>query len=223
MHVLVVEDDQQLAALLKKGLQAEHYTVDVAYDGAAGYDLGVTGAYDVIVTDILLPGKSGTRVTRELRAAGVATPILMLTARDAIEEKVEGFRVGADDYLTKPFAFEEFLVRVAALGRRGRVSLPEEVLRVADLELDTAGHEVRRAGHIVPLGPREYGVLEMLMRHYGRVVSRERLLTGVWGYDSDAYSNVVETSVRRLRNALDRGDDGALIHTVRGVGYKVAE
>jgi two-component system, OmpR family, response regulator len=223
VHVLIIEDDQQLADLVQKGLRAEGYTVDVAHDGSAGYDLAATGAYDVIVTDILLPGKSGTRLTRELRADGIATPILMLTARDAIEEKVEGFQVGADDYLTKPFAFEELVVRVGALARRGRVPLPDETLRVADLELDTGAHEVRRAGRRVPLGPREYGVLEMLLRHHGRVVSRERLLTAVWGYDSDAYSNVVEVSIRRLRDAVDRGHDRPLIQTVRGAGYKIAE
>ncbi len=222
-HLLVIEDDQQLAALLKKGLQAEQHTVDVAHDGVSGYDLAASDAYDVIVTDILLPAKSGTTLTRELRAAGIATPIIMLTARDAIEEKVEGFTVGADDYLTKPFAFEELLVRVGALARRGRAPLPEETLRVADLEMDTAAHEVRRAGRPVSLGPREYGVLEMLMRHPGRVLSRERLLTAVWGYDSDAYSNVVETSIRRLRDAVDRGHDDPLIRNVRGAGYKISE
>lgn len=223
MHVLVIEDDQQLATLLKKGLQAERYTVDLAADGATGHDLAATGAYDVIVTDILLPGKSGTTLTRDLRSAGVATPILMLTARDAVEEKVEGFQVGADDYLTKPFAFAELLARVAALARRSSLSLPQDVLKVADLELNIGAHEVRRGGRPVTLGPREYGVLEMLMRQPGRVVSRERLLTTVWGYNSDAYSNVVETSIRRLRDAVDRGHDHQLIQTVRGAGYRIAE
>ena len=222
-HILIVEDDQQLAPLLQKGLRAEGYTADVAHDGDSAYDLAATGAYDVIITDILLPAKSGTTLTRELRAAGIATPILMLTARDAIEEKVEGFHSGADDYLTKPFAFAELVVRVGALARRGQVPLPVEVLRVADLELDTGAHAVRRAGRLVSLGPREYGVLEMLLRHQGQVVSRERLLTAVWGYDSDAYSNVVEVSIRRLRDAIDRAHDQPLIHTVRGAGYKIAE
>lgn len=222
MNVLIIEDDQQLATLLKKGLQAEHYTVDLAFDGMYGYTLAATGAYDVILTDVLLPAKSGTTLTRELRAGGIATPILMLTARDAIEEKVEGFQVGADDYLTKPFAFEELLVRVAALARRGRVPLPDDVLCVADLELRTGAREVRRAGRLVSLGPREYGVLETLMRQQDRVVSRERLLTAVWGYESDAYSNVVETSIRRLRDAVDRDHDRPLIHTVRGAGYKIS-
>lgn len=212
-----------MAALLKKGLEAERYTVDLAADGATGYDLAATAAYDVVITDILLPGKSGTTITRDLRNNGIATPILMLTARDAVEEKVEGFRVGADDYLTKPFAFAEFLARVAALARRSTLSLPQDVLQVADLELNLEAHEVRRGGQPVPLGPREYGVLEMLMRQPGRVVSRERLLTGVWGYNSDAYSNVVETSIRRLRNAVDRDHGHALIHTVRGAGYRIAE
>lgn len=223
MHVLVIEDDQQLATLLKRGLQAERYTVDLAADGATGYDLAATSAYDVVVTDILLPGKSGTTVTRDLRSAGISTPILMLTARDAIEEKVEGFQVGADDYLTKPFVFAEFLARVAALARRSSLSLPQAVLRVADLELNIDAHEVRRGGCQVPLGPREYGVLEMLMRQPGHVVSRERLLTGVWGYNSDAYSNVVETSIRRLRDAVDRDHGQPLIQTVRGAGYRITE
>jgi two-component system, OmpR family, response regulator len=223
VHLLVIEDDRQLAALVKKGLEAERYTVDTAHDGVSGYDLAATGAYDVVITDILLPAKSGTTLTSQLRAAGISTPILMLTARDAIEEKVEGFRVGADDYLTKPFAFEELVARVEALARRGSATLALDVLQVADLQLDSAAHEVRRSGRVIPLGPREYGVLEMLMRHSGQVVSRERLLTGVWGYNSDAYSNVVETSIRRLRDAVDRGYDQPLIVTVRGAGYKVAE
>jgi DNA-binding response OmpR family regulator len=223
MHVLVIEDDQQLATLLKKGLESERYTVDLAADGATGYDLAATGAYDVVVTDILLPGKNGTTLTRDLRSTGISTPILMLTARDSIEEKVEGFQVGADDYLTKPFAFAELLARVGALARRGSASLPEEILRVADLELDIGAHEVRRGGDQVPLGPREYGVLEMLMRQPGHVVSRERLLTGVWGYNSDAYSNVVETSIRRLRDAVDRDHGHPLIQTVRGAGYRITE
>jgi len=223
VRLLVIEDDQQLAALLQKGLRAERYSVDVAHDGASGYDLAATGAYDVIITDILLPTKSGTTVTRELRTAGISTPVLMLTARDAIEEKVEGFRLGADDYLTKPFAFEELLVRVEALARRGSTTLVHDVLQLADLQLDTAAHEVRRGGRIIPLGQREYSVLEMLLRHPGRVISRERLLTSVWGYDTDAYSNVVETSIHRLRDAVDRNHDSPMIHTVRGVGYKIAE
>lgn len=221
MHLLVVEDDQQLAALLKKGFQAEQWVVDVAPDGDAGYRLAATGAYDVIVSDVLLPGKNGTTLTRDLRTAGVLTPILLLTARDAIEEKVEGFRVGADDYLTKPFAFEELLARVQALERRSRGQPTDSVVQVADLEIDTAAHEVRRGGVPIPLGPREYGVLEMLLRHRGQVISRERLLTSVWGYNSDAFSNVVETSVRRLRAAVDV--EHTLIQTVRGRGYKLTE
>jgi DNA-binding response OmpR family regulator len=222
VHLLVIEDDRQLAALLQKGLRAEGYTVDVAHDGDSGYDLAATRAYDVIVTDVLLPGKNGTRLTRELRSEGISTPILMLTARDAIEEKVEGFQVGADDYLTKPFAFEELVARVGSLARRGRVPLQQEVLHVADLELDTGAREVRRASRTIPVSPREYAVLEMLMRYRGRVVSRERLLTAVWGYDSDAYSNVVEVTIRRLRDAVDRDRPDPLIQTVRGAGYKIA-
>lgn len=220
MRLLVIEDDRQLTPLLKKGLAARGYEVDVAHDGEMGSYLAESGAYDAIITDILLPGKNGTTLCRELRQRGVMTPVLMLTARDAVAEKVEGFAVGADDYLTKPFAFEELLARVGALVRRGTGFQPE-VLRVADLELDTAAHEVRRAGAVIPLGPREYGVLERLMRGPDRVIGREHLLAQVWGSNSDAYSNVVETSVRRLRSAIDRDGEQSLIQTVRGVGYKI--
>lgn len=222
MRILVIEDDRQLAALLKKGLEARQYAVDAAHDGDTGFYLAGNGSYDLIVTDILLPGMNGTTLTRRLREEHVMTPVLMLTARDAVEEKVEGFTVGADDYLTKPFAFEELVARVGALVRRGAAPLPSRVLRVGDLELDTAAHEVRRDGTPISLGTREYAVLELLMRNAGRVLTRDELLTRVWGYTTDAYSNVVDTSIRRLRAAIDRDVNHSLIQTVRGVGYKIS-
>ncbi|MGH2449354.1 MAG: response regulator transcription factor [Chloroflexota bacterium] len=224
MRLLLIEDDQALTSLLRKGLASHGYQVDVAHDGETGRYLGQSGAYDAIVTDILLPEKNGTTVTRELRREGITTPILMLTARDAVEEKVEGFAAGADDYLTKPFAFEELLARIDAVVRRGGGAVVQsEVLRVDGLELDPAAREVRRDGQIIALGPREFAVLERLMRSRGRAVNREHLLIQVWGSHSDAYSNVVETSIRRLRAAIDRSDQNSLIQTVRGVGYKIKE
>jgi len=220
MRVLLVEDDRKAARLLTRGLQEEGFVVDVASTGEEGEERATVNEYDVIVLDWLLPGKDGLAVCRTLRASGNSIPILMLTARDSVVDRVSGLRTGADDYLTKPFAFAELLARVRALLRRSRVAHPS-VLRVADLTLDPATRRVARAGLSVTLTPREYAILEVLMRASGEVVSRTRLAERVWDEASDVLDNLVDAHVSHLRKKIDRGTGRPLLHTVRGVGYRL--
>ena len=220
MRILLVEDDRKAARLLTRGLQEEGFVVDVASTGEEGEERATVNDYDVIVLDWLLPGKDGLAVCRALRASGNSIPILMLTARDSVTDRVSGLRTGADDYLTKPFAFAELLARVRALLRRSRVAQPS-VLRVADLTLDPATRRVTRAGVPVTLTPREHAILEVLMRASGEVVSRTRLAERVWDEASDVLDNLVDAHVSHLRKKIDRGMRLALIHTVRGVGYRL--
>jgi len=220
MRVLLVEDEPRIAAFIRKGLQEEQYVVDVAEDGDAALDFADVAPYDLIILDVMLPRRDGFGVCKELRRRGVKTPVLMLTARDAVDDRVRGLDVGADDYLVKPFAFRELLARLRALARR-----PSETqslqLSAGDLTLDTVTHQARRAGQPIDLSAREYRLLEFLMRHYGQPLTRLQIAEGVWGYDFDANSNVVDVYIRYLRRQVDDPFETKLIQTVRGVGYKI--
>jgi DNA-binding response OmpR family regulator len=220
MRILLVEDDRKAARLLSKGLHEEGFVVDVAHSGEEADETAGVTDYDAIVLDWLLPGKDGIAVCRDLRARGVSTPILMLTARDALDDRVKGLNTGADDYLTKPFAFAELLARLHALLRRSDLTRPV-VLTVADLTLDPASHRVTRGGVAIPLTPKEYAILEALMRHAGTLVTRARLAEAVWVDEQDSLTNLVDVHVSHLRRKIDREDAPPLIHTVRGRGYRI--
>jgi two-component system copper resistance phosphate regulon response regulator CusR len=218
MRVLLVEDDQRIAHFVAKGLREKAYAVDVAADGAAALYQSAINIYDAVVLDVMLPVKDGFAVCRELRASGIKTPILMLTARDAIADKVLGLDAGADDYLTKPFAFDELLARLRALLRRSSEIRPAMIV-VGDLEIDTAGQRVRRAGREITLTTKEYALLEYLAREKGKIVGRAEIAEHVWDESFDAFSNLIDVYVRRLRAKMDEGFDTPLIHTRRGQGY----
>jgi len=220
MRILLIEDDRKAARLLAKGLLEEGFVVDVAPTGEDGEEKATVNEYDVIVLDWLLPGKDGLAVCRALRASGSSTPILMLTARDSVADRVSGLGTGADDFLTKPFAFAERLASIRALLRRSRVAQPA-VLRVADLTLDPATRRVARGDGAVTLTPREYAILETLMRNAGEVVSRTRLAERVWDDASEVLDNLLDVHVSHLRNKIDHGASVPLIHTIRGVGYRL--
>jgi DNA-binding response OmpR family regulator len=222
MHVLVVEDDSRMAALLKRGLEAEGHRVLLARDGREGIELAGAGTFDVIVLDVMLPWVSGLEVARQLRASQNHTPILMLTAKDTPQDAVSGLDTGADDYLTKPFAFEELLARIRAVSRRGPVpQLP--LLRVADLWLNPASHQVGRGDHELALTPKEFQLLELLMRRHPRVVSRDAILEVVWGPTSEVELNTVDVFVSNLRRKLESSGGPRLVVAVRGVGYRLGE
>jgi len=218
MKLLVVEDERRLAQILAEGLLEAGYLVEVAFDGVEGQALALTGEFDVIILDLMLPRRDGLEICRELRRRQVDSAILMLTARDAVEDKVRGLDCGADDYLTKPFAFPEFLARVRSLLRRG-VRARSQVLTVADLEVDTVRREVRRAGQPIRLTAKEYAVLEYLTHNAGRVLTRDQILAHVWPSDYDGYSNTVDVFIRYLRRKIDDGREPKLIQTVIGSGY----
>ena len=217
MHILVVEDDLRIAEFVTRGLEESGYTVTVAYDGEDGFLAARYNDYDLIVLDLMLPKMDGLEVARKLRAGGKATPILMLTARDTERDKIRGLDVGADDYLTKPFAFGEFLARVRALLRRDTLTRAS-IMRIDDLELDTVARQVRRSGRDVALSAREYALLEYLVHHAGQILTREQLAAHVWS-DAEVESNVIDVYVRYLRQKVDAPFGKPLIHTVRGVGY----
>jgi len=220
MKILVVEDDKTVGQYVKRGLEETRYHVDLVGDGEEGLRLATTGHYDLIVLDLRLPKMTGNEVLRVLRDKGNATPVLVLTAQDSVDFKVQALRMGADDYVTKPFALEELLARVEALGRRPKALAPP-VLRIADLALDTASREVHRGSKLIDLTPKEYAVLEYLMRHQGRVMSRTLITEYAWDYHFDPGTNIVDVVITRLRKKIDHGRDPKLIHTVRGVGYVV--
>jgi two-component system copper resistance phosphate regulon response regulator CusR len=220
MKVLVIEDDPTVGQFVKRGLEEQRWGVDLVTDGEEGERRAASEAYDLVILDMRLPGKSGLQVLHSLRARGFERPVLVLTAQDAIDAKVQTLRAGADDYVTKPFAFEELLARVEALARRPR-ALASPVLRVGDLELDQATHEVRRAGEVVELTPKEYTVLEYLMRHAGKVMSRTLITEYAWGYHFDPGTNIVDVVINHLRKKIDAKHDRKLITTVRGVGYVI--
>ena len=223
MYILVVEDERRLAQVVRKVLEEEGHTVDVAHDGEEGLTMAMEGSHDVIVLDILLPGIDGFEVCRTLRASRVDTPVLLLTALDAVEDRVRGLDAGADDYLPKPFAFQELLARLRALGRR-RVQVREPGrLRTADLVLDLRRRRAERNGKTIELSPKEFALLEFLMRNEGRVVTRTQILDHVWGYEYSPDSNLVDVYVTYLRRKVDRGHDRNLIRTVRGTGYALEE
>jgi DNA-binding response OmpR family regulator len=218
MRILVVEDEARMATLLQQGLAEEGHFVHVANDGREGLETALSTAFDVIVLDVLLPRMDGFSVVKRLRQASNNTPILMLTARDRMADVVTGLDAGADDYLTKPFAFEILLARLRAMGRRGPI--PQSVfLKCADLCMDTTTRRVTRNGQSVNLTPTEYSLLEVLLRNAGRPVSRSVMLQSVWGFDTEVEDNTVEAFVRLLRNKVDAPFDSKLIHTVRGFGY----
>jgi len=222
MYILVVEDEKKVVGFLKKGLQEERYTVDVAYDGEEALLLAEMNQYDLIILDIMLPKKDGMEVLKELRTQRISTPILMLTAKDSLQDKVQGLDSGADDYLTKPFAFAELLARIRALLRRGKPA-SEVSLKAADLILDPATHKVQRAGKPIELTSKEYALLEYFLRNKGQVLTRALISEHVWGYRFDTGTNIVDVYVNYLRNKIDHGFDKKLIHTVRGVGYVLKE
>ena len=222
MHILVVEDEQRLAYLLRRVLLEERHSVDLAHDGNAGLDLALSDTYDAVILDLMLPGVDGLEICSQLRAEHLTTPVLMLTARGAIEDRVKGLNVGADDYLTKPFAMEELLARVNALLRRRERHFDETLqLSIGDLTLDLVRHEARRDGRIIDLTAKEFALLEYLMRHPRRVLTRTQIVDAVWRYDLDALSNVVDIYIHYLRDKIDQGFSHPLIKTVRGVGYKI--
>lgn len=218
MRLLIVEDEPVAAALLAKGLREHAYVVDVAADGRTGLEHALVNEYDLIVLDVLLPAIDGLEVCRRLRARGLAVPILILTARGGVDERVEGLDAGADDYLLKPFHFSELLARVRALLRRGPVLSPS-VLRVADLEIDTRARRVERNGRVIQLTTKEYTLLAYLTRRQGQIVTRADIIDHVWDDNFDPLSNVIEVYVQRLRRKVDDGHEEKLIHTRRGAGY----
>jgi DNA-binding response OmpR family regulator len=224
MRVLVVEDEHKIANAIKKGLHRESYAVDVVHDGIDGYDLAAAEQFDVLILDIMLPGMDGIEICKKLREQQVHTPILMLTSKSQIEEKVIGFNSGADDYLTKPFAFAELLVRIKALTRRPQSTLGT-VLSVGDLTIDTNNYEVTRAGQKIRLSNKEYSLLEYLMRHKDNVITKDQIINHVWNYDADVLPNSVEVYIRHLRKKIDEPHPKKpLIHTVKGFsGYKISE
>ena len=223
MYILVVEDERRLAQVIRKVLEEEGHTVDIAHDGEEGLAMGMEGSHDVIALDILLPVMDGLEVCRALRANRVDAPVLLLTALDAVEDRVRGLDAGADDYLPKPFAFQELLARLRALGRR-RVQVREpDRLRAADLVLDLRRRRAERNGETIELSPKEFALLEFLMRNEGRVVTRTQILDHVWGYEYSPDSNLVDVYVTYLRRKVDRGHDRKLIRTVRGTGYALEE
>ncbi|MGZ4970587.1 MAG: response regulator transcription factor [Methylobacter sp.] len=223
MRVLLVEDDERIVDFVQRGLKAEGYSVEVARSGKEAVALGSEGQFQAIILDLGLPDFNGRQVCERLRGNGVTTPILMLTARDAVQDKVTGLRSGADDYMTKPFAFEELLARIEALMRRrsGEIKLDTKELRIADLLLNGETHEVRRGETLIDLTPKEFALLECFMRMPGKVLSRTRILEQVWGYSADPLTNVVDVYIRQLRRKIDDDYELKLLKTVRGFGYKM--
>jgi len=223
MHILIVEDEKKVAQFLQKGFQAESFTVDVANDGLNGLRLARTETYDAIILDVMLPGKSGIEILTLLRQAKITTPVLMLSAKSDIEDRVEGLNLGADDYLPKPFAFSEVLARVRAIVRRKSADVMSSFLTVADLRMDLLARRVERAGKDIPLTNKEFELLEYLLRNKGRVLSRVILMEHIWDINFDSETNIVDVVINRLRRKLEDGFSTKLIHTVRGVGYALKE
>jgi two-component system, OmpR family, response regulator len=224
MRILVVEDEHKIANSIKKGLEQETYAVDIAYDGNEGYDLASVEEYDLIILDLMLPGMSGIEICKKLRAEKNHAPILMLTAKSQLEDKVEGLNSGADDYLPKPFAFEELLARVRALSRRPRNSLTS-LLTFEDLSLDTLTYEVKRAGKLIQLSKKEFALLEYLLRQSNQILTKDQIIGHVWNYDADILPNTVEVYIGYLRHKIDKPfkNKKPLIHTIRGFGYKLGK
>ncbi len=223
MKILVVEDDREAASYLQKGLNEAGHTVDMAADGEDGLHIALESEHDVLIVDRMLPNRDGLSLIGALRDAGRQTPVLILSALGEVDDRVTGLKAGGDDYLTKPYSFTELLARVEALGRRRVAADSETVYRVGDLELDRLAHRVTRAGQSIPMQPREFRLLEYLMRHAGQVVTRTMLLEHVWEYHFDPKTNVIDVHISRLRGKIEKGFDRPLLHTVRGAGYTIRE
>jgi DNA-binding response OmpR family regulator len=223
MYLLVVEDERRLTQVIRRVLEEEGHTVDVAYDGDEGLAMALDGSHDVIVMDVMMPVKDGIEVCASLRREKVDTPVLLLTALDSVDDRVRGLDAGADDYLPKPFAFQELLARIRALGRRKVQGREASELRIDDLVLDVRRRRAQRAGKNIDLSPKEFSLLEFLMRNEGRVVTRTQILDHLWGYDYDSESNLVDVYVAYLRRKIDKGHGRQLIRTVRGIGYALGD
>ena len=221
MRVLVVEDDSELAGLLRDGLREHRIDPTLAASFADGRERALAGDYDVIILDVRLPGGTGLDLCADLRRSGVNVPVLMLTALDAIDDRVRGLAVGADDYLTKPFAFRELVARLHALARRRALALTPAVVGLADLEVDLGSRQARRAGRAISLTAKEFALLELLLRHPGQVIDRSAITAHIWDNNHDPFANVLEVLVRRLRSKIDDGFEPKLIHTIRGAGYRI--
>lgn len=222
MKILVVEDEHRIAQSIKKGLEQERYTVDIAYDGTDGFDLAISEEYDCIILDLMLPGMTGLEICSQLRKQKIHTPILILTAKGQTEDKISGLNTGADDYLTKPFSFEELLARVRALVRRPK-PIADSTLVIGDLTLHTRTFAVERSGQKIILTGKEFSLLEYLMRHPGQIRTKEQIITHVWNYESNILPNTVEVNIRNIRQKIDVAFPASipLIHTKRGFGYTI--
>lgn len=219
MRILIVEDEQKAGEYLRQGLSEAGFSVDLSQDGTDGLDLALQGEYDLVVLDVMLPGLNGWQVLQSLRRRGLEMPVLFLTARDQVEDRVKGLELGADDYLVKPFSFAELLARIRTILRRGRTGTESTILKVADLELDLLRRRVTRAGKRIELTAKEFGLLELLMRRQGEVLPRSLIASQVWDMNFDSDTNVIEVAVRRLRIKIDEGQGVKLIQTLRGMGY----
>lgn len=223
MKILLVEDEHKIASSIKQGLEQEHYIVDVAYDGSTGFDLASSEEYDLLILDRLLPGMDGLSLCGELRKSGDHTPIILLTAKGQLGDRVEGLNSGADDYLSKPFAFEELLARIKALSRRPR-DMAKSMLKVSDLTLNTDTYEVKRKGKKISLSVKEFALLEYFMRHPGKTLTKTQIISHVWSYDANILPNTVEVFIGYLRQKIDKPfPKNPLLHTIRGFGYQLGE
>lgn len=222
MRILVVEDEKKVASFIKKGLEEELYEVDTAINGKEGLDFGLTNEYDLIISDVMMPVMNGLQLTKELRKNEITTPILLLTVKDSTKDKVEGLDSGADDYLSKPFAFEELTARVRALLRR-KESQKDNLLMIKDLTVDLVAHSVMRGDKEIILTPKEYSILEYLLRNKNKIVSRTRLIEHVYDFHFDSGTNVIDVHINKLRTKIDHGFDNQLIYTARGIGYIIKE
>ncbi|PIP71557.1 MAG: DNA-binding response regulator [Nitrospinae bacterium CG22_combo_CG10-13_8_21_14_all_47_10] len=222
MRILIVEDERKVAGFIKKGLEEETYAVDIAPDGEEGLLLGEQNQYDLIILDLMLPKINGLEVLSTLRARKIETPILLLTAKDSVEDKVTGLNLGADDYLTKPFAFSELLARIRVLLRRGKTEV-KTTLEIADLTLDLVSHKVKRQNQEIELTGKEYSLLEYFLRNQGKVLTRTMIAEHVWDYNFDTFTNVIDVYVNHLRKKIDKNYSQKLLHTLRGVGYIMKE
>jgi len=223
MRVLIVEDDREIAHFVQRGLKESGHAAEVAYDGDEGLDLALSGSFDAIIIDRMLPQRDGLSVIQALRSAGIRSPVLILSALGEVDDRVKGLKAGGDDYLTKPFALTELLARIEALGRRVSSDEPSTRYAVGDLVLDRLTHKVMRGGEPIILQPREFRLLEYLMRNAGQVVTRTMLLENVWDYHFDPQTNVIDVHISRLRGKIDKGFDKPLLHTVRGAGYMIRD
>jgi len=221
MRLLVVEDDREAAAYLRKALREAGHVCEVAHDGEEGLALALDGEFDVFVIDRMLPKRDGLSLVAEVRKRGVRTPVLILSALGQVDDRVTGLRAGGDDYLAKPYAFSELLARIEALARRVAPAAADTLYKIGDLELDRLAHRVTRSGQEISLQPREFRLLEYLMRHAGQVVTRTMLLEGVWDYHFDPQTNVIDVHISRLRSKIDKGFDRPMLQTVRGAGYRL--